>query len=276
MIFLIFLVWNVVAQEEIEDPSVIQFNGNDTLVDVAELYKEKIQFTEKKKKIRRNEFYGIKTKKAFTRSGSGNRTVTELFFVVKPNDKLKPSAYSPEIYWYDVRTRKIRNSRITEKDKPYVLILHGPYKKLMGNQVIEEGIFYLGSKHGRWMIHDKNNILIDKRKYNKGFDKESKITYYDDKLTKINEVIPLKGLIREGKYVKFYPSGNLEIEGYYENDCKIGLWIEYYDRFGFRKREIKYPDIPDCTANPVIEREWDSNGKLLFDKFPGNKTKQNK
>lgn len=269
-VLLLFASLVCLSQEEIEDVEAIKYEETDSIVDVAELYKEKIKYAEKKKKFKRNEFYGIKTKKAYTKTGGGNRVFVELFFVIK--GEAKPSIYSPEIYWFDTRTRRIRNTRITEKDKPFALIVHGPYKKLLGKQVIEEGIFYVGSKHGRWLVHDRNNILLDKQKYYKGFEKGSKITHYDEKLTKVKEVIPEKGLVKDGKYIKFFPSGNPEMEGYYVNDIKVGLWTEFYDKSGYRKKETRYPDEPEADAIPKVEREWDANGRTTFDINPKKKT----
>ena len=69
--------------------------------------------------------------------------------------------------------------------------MHGPYKRMVGEQIIEEGIYYKGTKHGRWTEYDRHDILVDKRKYYKGWQKESKVKYYDDKQTKLKEVVPI-------------------------------------------------------------------------------------
>ena len=41
-------------------------------------------------------------------------------------------------------------------------MMHGPYKKRLGEQIIEEGIFYYGLKHGRWVRFNRSDILQDK------------------------------------------------------------------------------------------------------------------
>src|SRR3954469_21531288 len=51
----------------------------------------------KKKKPRKKTFYGIKTKKGFTRKGFGEKTVVELFFYLKKADE--PTKFVRDIYW---------------------------------------------------------------------------------------------------------------------------------------------------------------------------------
>ena len=44
-------------------------------------------------------------------------------------------------------------------------MLHGPYTKRINDQVIENGFFYFGLKHGRWIRLNKSDILQDKETY---------------------------------------------------------------------------------------------------------------
>ncbi|WP_422361375.1 toxin-antitoxin system YwqK family antitoxin [Reichenbachiella sp.] len=217
----------------------------------------------KKKKPKRNVFYGKKTRKGFTRQGFGGNTVTELFTVLKVYED--PLPYVRDIYWYDFRKRKIIRSRKINKDNAG--ILHGPYKKMLGDQVIEEGIFYMGTKHGRWSTWNKHNILQTKEKYYKGWPKESLVAYHNKEKKQLEEIIPIHFGEKEGNYYAFHKSGNLAAVGEYHFDHKVGLWREYYDIRNRRKREIFYSKDPfDDEFSPYIIREWDKRGKLIYER----------
>ena len=262
------------AQEEIEGEESKYENyallNRDSAIDVKSMYRKKDEFKEKKKKLKKNVFYGIKTKRAFTKKGAGNRIQTELFFVLKKYKE--PNNAVAEIFWYDIRTKKITSKPLTDKLKPYALILHGPYKRYIGKQLVEEGQFYVGAKHGRWEVMDKNNILMDKIKYYKGWPKDSKIDYWDPETKlKIREVVPIVNGEEHGRYVKFYKSGLPEVEGGYKHGKKVGVWLEFYDSKGQKKVEYKFS--PD-SANPEILKTWNPKGKETFSKYPDPKNKK--
>src|SRR6478736_5693733 len=155
----------------------------------------------KKEKPKKKTFYGIKTKKAFTRKGYAPNITIELFYVLKSQEKY--SGFARDIYWYDFTRREMRK---TDKfDPKNGVLLHGPYKRLVGETVVEEGIFYKGSKHGRWMKYDKQELLDDKDKYYKGLPKESLITYYDPvERKRIKEIVPIEFGEREGYYYLYH------------------------------------------------------------------------
>ena len=264
------------AQEEIigeeskyENKSLLY---RDSLIDVVANYKKKEDFKAKEKKTKRNVFYGYKTRRAFTRKGEGNRIELELFFVLKKY--VQPDKSVAEIFWFDTRTKKITTKPLTDKNKMYALILHGPYKKMIGKQIVEQGQFYVGSKHGRWEILNKNNILIDKIKYYKGWPKESKIEYWDPETKlKVREAMPIVNGEEHGRYARFYKSGLPEIEGLYKNGNKTGIWVEFYDSKGQKKTEMRYSAD---SANPEILKTWDKKGKETFSKFPSKKQQKGK
>lgn len=217
----------------------------------------------KKKKPKKNVYYGKKTKKAFTKKVSGNKVVTELFSVLKVYED--PLPYVRDIYWFDYRKRKIIKSRKINKDNAG--IMHGPYRKMAGGEVVEEGIFYMGTKHGRWTRWNKHNILQTKEKYYKGWPKESMVAYHNKEEKKLKEVIPVHFGEKEGNYYAFHESGNLAARGEYHFDHKVGVWKEYYDQRNRRKREISYPKNPfDKDFVPYIAREWDKQGKLIYER----------
>ena len=125
--------------------------------------KEEDPQPKKKKKVKKRVFYGIKTKKAFTRKGYGDRVTYELFYVLKKPQK--PQTFVRDVYWYDYTRKEIRK---TEKFDPAKgVLLHGPYERRMGEIVMEKGIYYKGTKHGRWLTYDRDSVLINKKKYYK-------------------------------------------------------------------------------------------------------------
>jgi antitoxin component YwqK of YwqJK toxin-antitoxin module len=269
----VFLLSNLYAQEEIlgEESKYENYSllNRDSALDVKSMYKKKEEFKEKKKKQKKNVFYGIKTRRAFTKKGSGNRIQTELFFVLKKYQE--PDQTVAEIFWFDLRTKKITSKPITDKLRPYALILHGPYKRYIGKMLVEDGQFYVGSKHGRWEVVDKNNILMEKIKYYKGWPKDSKMEYWDPETKlKIKEVLPIINGEEHGRYVKFYKSGLPEVEGVYKHGQKVGIWLDFYDSKGQKKVEYKYS--PD-SANPEILKKWNPKGKETFSKYPDPKNK---
>ena len=257
----------VQAQDDFDEEDLFEIDYDSPLTIDLES-EEDIEIPQiKKKKVKKNVFYGKKTKKGFTRTGFGQNVVIEFFHYLKEYED--PDQYVRDIYWYNFRKRKIIKSR--KIDKPNAAILHGPYKKLLGDKVLEEGIFYKGTKHGRWSRWNKYDILQSKEKYYKGWPKESKVAYYNRYKKQINEIIPMHFGEKEGNYYAFYESGNIAVIGEYHFDAKVGTWREYYDRRNRRKREIRYSKDPfDSEFRPFIIREWDERGRLIYDKSKKN------
>ncbi len=205
----------------------------------------------------------MKTKKGFTRTGYGDNVTVEIFHYLK--DYQKPDPYVPEIYWYDFKRKTIRNTG--QVDPKHGAILHGPYKKMIGDQVIEEGIFYVGTKHGRWTRYDKNDVLIDKRKYYKGWPKESLVRYYENDPKHLKEVVPVQYGKKEGTYYYFHENGSVAVKGAYDNDVRVGAWTEYYDFRNRHKKEVQYTKDPyDQDFKPFISREWNRQGQLVYER----------
>jgi antitoxin component YwqK of YwqJK toxin-antitoxin module len=245
----------------------------DTVPTLKLTVEERIEELKKKqKKFKRNVFYGKKSKKMFTQVGEGNRQTIEIFYVLKKFEE--PDPYIKDIYWYDWEKGRILNTPITEKDKPTAMILHGPYKKMIGEDVIEEGVFYVGTKHARWEKYDKDFILIEKMKYYKGWGKDAKVMFYDANRTKVKEVIPQINKIIEGEYFSYYESGNLQFQGKYKNGVRVGVWIEYFDAPYKKKKEIQYAkSYLDKEFKSFTLREWDTKNKLIYDKVVEDKKK---
>lgn len=231
--------------------------------------KKKSEESKKKVKVPKNVFYGLKAKKNFTKIGKGDRQVVELFYTLVAYQE--PDAYVRDVYWYDAKAKKITTA--ARKEKEATMLLHGPYKKLVGGKVVEEGFYYAGVKHGRWEKYRPDFTLLEKTKYYRGFPKESEIKFYDVKRTKIKEVIPKVNGVLHGDYFAFYEGGQVATEGKYEIGVKVGKWMDYYQFRKIHKKETQYPKDPyDTNTDPVVLREWDEKGKVLFDREKETKT----
>jgi antitoxin component YwqK of YwqJK toxin-antitoxin module len=219
-----------------------------------------------RKKERKNPkvFWGIKTKRGYTRKGFGDNVVVELFHYMKDKDYVGPDTYDRDFYWYDFKKKKIVNSLRAEPKKSG--IMHGHYIKKIGDQVLEEGYFYKGKKHGRWVRLNKSDILQDKKIYWKGWPEESLLSFYDFQRTKVKEVIPVHYGERQGTYYAFHPNGEVAAVGDYMHNQKVGLWREFYPNRRI-KREIRYPDEPFAkNKSPYIVKEYADSGGEIYDR----------
>ncbi len=254
---------------------------SDTIPDLSLAPDTTLKKAKKKKKMKRNVFYGRKSRKGYTKEGFEAKQVVELFYVLKKHEE--PSGYVDDIYVWDMTKGKVVRVRKEELEKmPKYKILHGPYTKYIAGRMMETGIFYVGTKHGRWEKYKWEKkwweqpvskysreeflqpILIGKSKYYRGFQKEAKITYYDFERKKVKEVIPSEYGEQTGTYYYFLENGQLLIKGYYGDGKKIGLWIEYFEDRNKRKRETQYPKDQWEEKEPVIMKEWDAKGNLVI------------
>lgn len=255
---LLFLISSAgLAQED----SVI-YSGTPLTIDLSEEDTTKAAEL-KKKKPKRNVYYGIKTKKSFIRSGYGDGTRLELFNYL-PNYE-EPNQYVRDVYWIDFRTKTIKISK--NVDKKYGRLLHGPYKKIIDDEtVLVEGIFFHGVKHGRWVHYDTRDVLVDKEKYVKGWPKESKITYYDpEERLRLKEVIPIEFGEIEGYYFYFHENGAVAVQGEYQFGKKVGVWTEFYADRRRRKKQIQFAkNAFEENFTPYIIKEWDQSGTEIY------------
>lgn len=216
----------------------------------------------------RSQYEGVPVAHVINKIGAGDRITTEEFFVLKTYQA--PSPYVKEIYWYDVRASRVTTSVI--KDKAYAQILHGPYRKHVGGALIEEGYYYLGTKHDRWETFFPDFTLKDKVHYERGFPKGSVLTYYDEAKKKLKSVVPIQYGKATGLYRSFYEGGQLQEEGRLDDSVRVGVWREYYQfgPGGRTKRDTQYGRDKWEQSEPVVLREYDEKGKLTFD----NKTRR--
>ena len=221
----------------------------------------------RKKKLLHTEYEGLNIVKMVTSIGSGDRLTQLEFHVLK--EYQQPSTYAPEIHWYDTRNRIVTKSAL--KDKEDALILHGPYKRYVAGNLVEEGHFHAGAKDGRWEIYDADFKLLDKSKWRRGFPAESVVSYYDSAHTKIKEIIPVHFGKKQGDYFMFYEAGQMMVKGQYDNDLPVKAWTEYYQFKRQRKRITQYPVRWFEDSEPIVLSEWDDKGKLLYER-PKDKT----
>lgn len=268
VVLMVFTVAVSYAQEDqsqtetIEDIFRVDYDTPLTL-DLESTKKTEIEpVKQKKKKVKKNVFFGVKTRKGYTRDLVRGEVVFEIFHMLKVYEA--PPEYARDFYWYDYKKKKIVNS--IRVDQSNAGVLHGPYKKMIGEQVLEEGWYYKGMKHKRWVRLNKYDILQDKTHWWKGWPQESLLSYYDFEKTKLREVIPMHYGERNGEYFAFRENGSLAARGNYKFNHRVGLWKEYYD--GRRvKREVRYSDDPfNYDFTPYIVKEWDEGGKVIYDK----------
>jgi len=227
--------------------------------------KEKEERKTKKKNLRKNTWYGVKTTKGSTRRSLRGQEYLELFSYTDLDRKINP--YIRDVYWYDPKEKSIQ-AKGFEKGMGY--LLHGPYQRTVNGVVVESGMFYFGTKHKTWMIFDGQGILQDKEHFQEGWPKESKISYFNPSTGAIEKITPVQYGLEEGNFYHFHENRQLAVTGEYKYGQKVGLWTEYWDTSSsplIRKREIQYQEKP-YTDNfkSYIKAEWSKEGKLLYQK----------
>lgn len=225
--------------------------------------KEKTAKKEKRKKVKKNIWFGIKTQKAFTKRELRGQTYYEMFHYT--NVSRQPGPYIRDVYWYDAKDKAVK----TKGYSPGIgNLLHGPYERNVNEEIVESGMFYYGTKHKTWMLFDEKNILQDKTYFEEGWPKEAKISFFNQSSRTIERIIPVQYGLEEGNFFHFYENNQLAVQGEYRYGEKVGLWTEYWDTKNtkaIRKREIQYQEEP-YTRNfkPFIRAEWDKDGNLIY------------
>lgn len=226
--------------------------------------KERKKEKKAKAKLARVQYEGIPMQNVTLKFGSGDRATIESFHVLKEARPRNIYVRDTESRWYDTKKKRLSSAVISSKDQ--ALLLHGPYRKYSGENLIEEGNYYLGTKDGRWVKYDSKFTLIDKTVWDRGFPADSRITYYDSAHTQVKEVMPIMFGKVDGEYLQYYKEGQLMANGKYQDGKKVGRWIEYYQFRRQRKKEIQYQKNSwDDDFEPFVLREWDDKGKLLYD-----------
>jgi antitoxin component YwqK of YwqJK toxin-antitoxin module len=228
---------------------------------------DKEEDKEKKKKKKKNFYFGERTKKGLIKQSFREQDQTEYFHYTRSTQEVDP--YIRDIYWFDRKSRVIRNKGF-DPSKGY--LLHGPYEKRLNDNVVESGMYYYGTKHGRWLSFNEKNILLDKSYYYEGWPKASRVTYYNRAENQIEKLTPVEYELEDGNFYHFYENGQIAVVGEYKYGEKIGLWTEYWNKSGnqlIRKREIQYQEKPFTgDFRPYIRAEWDEEGNLIYRRDP--------
>ncbi len=218
---------------------------------------------QKKKKERKNFYFGERTSRSMIRSSFRDQTTLQLFHTTSRNQRVDP--YIRDIYWYDSRSKSIKDRNF---DPSKGQLLHGPYEKRVNNVVVETGMYYYGTKHGRWLAFDAKSVLLDKSHFYQGWPKDSRITYYNRENREIERLTPIEYDLEEGNFFHFFPGGQVAVIGEYRYGERVGLWTEYWETKGdelIRKREIQYQPEPFTRDfRPYIRAEWDREGNLVY------------
>ena len=224
---------------------------------------EKEEEPRKKKKPKKKVFYGIKTRKGFTRKGYGDRVTYEIFYFLKKPER--PQTFVRDVYWFDFTRKEIRKTSPQGFDTKKGVLLHGPYTRSQGDVVLMKGIYYKGTRHGRWLEYSRDSVLLNKEKYFRGWPKESLVSYYDPvERKKMKEITPIEYGEKDGYYYYFYENGQMAVSGQYKWDQKVGEWVAYYPNKR-RKKIIAYPEKPfDEEVRPFIRVEWNEKGKEIY------------
>ena len=215
-------------------------------------------------KIKKNVYYGIKTKKGFTKNENRTQVIFELFNYIK--EPVQVDDYVRQIYYHDLDRNQIVG--VTGRGQTLGRVLHGPYKRTVNDIVVEEGMFYNGAKHEVWLNQQLDSILYEKEHYHQGWYRDSEISYYDE-VTKenIKEVIPVRYGKKEGDYYRFFKNGNIAVTGRYEFNKKVGIWSEYHNipEVVRVKREVQYPEEFHLKYfKPYVRKEWNRNAQLVY------------
>lgn len=220
-----------------------------------------------KSKASKTEYEGLPMVKLYTKFGSGDREIVEEFYVLR-GQQPGASPYIRDVFWYDQKNRRVTSAVIKEKEN--AVLLHGPYKRYQGGDLMEEGYYYAGMKDGRWEKYDSKFMLIDKARWQRGFPAEARITYHDSTHKKIKEVFPVEYGKLKGTYFAYHENGLLAEEGKYDNGVKIGRWTEFYPTtaVGRKRRTLTQhaADQWDTDFEPYVISEWDDTGKLIYER----------
>ena len=221
---------------------------------------------QRKKRVKKNVFLGERVKKAVILSGpKGRNRVIEIYHYLKTFKQPNPMA--PAVYYYNPKKRKVFKA-VGELDPATDKVLHGTYKRMQNNQVLETGYFANGTRHLRWEKFDKKGTLLTKVHYEMGFPRDANISYYDAGQTMLKEVVPYVNGKLDGDYAMFRNDGRRLWTGHFENGRRVGEWTNFgdykkYPHYVFQYGESGYePEVEE----PELIREYSRGGSVIFDK----------
>ena len=137
-------------------------------------------------------------------------------------------------------------------------MLHGPYKKLIDDKLVEEGMYFYGTKHQRWVKLTRQNKLISKAHYHKGWYRDSQIDYYDGAgKQRIKSVMPIQYGKKEGVFILFHSSGKMAL--FPRRQGQAGIFVPSPWRgiaARYKRLAVNYLAMPSLVAvavcSPVV------------------------
>jgi len=219
----------------------------------------------KKARVRKNVFLGERIKRAFVKSGpNGRKRIIEVFYYLRTFQQ--PNPLAPARYYFSPKKKRIFLAT-AELDPATDRVLHGPYKKMQNNLVLETGYYALGVKHLRWEKFDGKGALLSKTHFELGFPRDANLSYYDAAQTMLNEVVPYVNGKLDGDYVKYRNDGQREWTGKFENGRRVGEWTSYWGQKNRRHHVYQYGESGyEPEEEPELVREYTAGGTLIFDK----------
>lgn len=211
-------------------------------------------------KQKKNFYYGERTRKQYT---TPQQNTYELFNVLR--EPVQVENYVRSVFYYDSKANRIVS--VVGKGQTLTNVLHGPYRREVNETIVEQGMFWRGTKHEVWMYQNRDSSLYDKEHFHKGWYKDSQITYYDGAgKTKIKEVIPVRYGKKEGNYYRFFENGRVAVQGKYEFDQKVGIWTEFWNTSTVTvKRELQFrPEFYMKDYEPFIRKEWARTAEQIY------------
>lgn len=237
---------------------------------------------------------GSRTRRGYARKGSGRSMSVESFRFLKKWEDGSP--YVHYHYYFDpIKQKVVKKHKIDEEQKAIYKVLHGPYKKIKGEDTLLLGYFYKGMMHGRWIKQNKSKkyhfadtsvnfqYLNDKTYWDKGWPKDSELTYFKSDRTKLREVLPIMNGDTTGKFYRFYKSSHIQEKGEYMYGYKVKAWNKYYEGKRGTSKEAywEFPREPfyedSKNEDQFLVNKWNELGEETYpEDHSGEKAKKQK
>ena len=270
--------------QALETDSIPEIDMDTEEDELLGIKRKKRKKKKKKKKRDKKRWFGFTTKKTYLRNRNRKTELEIIRYLSEwPDLEDDRDKYVQEFFYYDVKRRRIRSDtwqkiKARRRKGNTLYLLHGLYRKQNNRKLREKGYFYMGMKHKTWEKFDKNYILLTKKKYEKGWLRDSKFKYFDGNGKKLKEVLQMHHKTKHGKYYAFYNNGRIAVKGEYEYDKKIKRWTHYY-KWGNRKKMVQYPNRfyqknYGDRETPFDLYRWNKRGKQTYDYTRNRKGKK--
>ena len=237
---------------------------------------------------------GSRTRRGYVTKGQGRTMTIESFRFLKAWEDGSPYVYN-KFYFDPYKQKVVKKHKIKEEERMFLKVLHGPYKKVKGEDTLILGYFYQGMKHGRWLNYNKSRekkfgdtsfvfkSLKEKEYWYKGWPKESELNYYESDRDLLKEVIPYMHGEKVGLYYRFFKDKKIAEKGKYVDGYKVGSWFVYYDgkKATSKARHWEFPKDPyyknSEKERKYLKEAWNKLGEMIYpEDHRGEKAKKQK